>query len=111
MKIQLKTNKFSPNFGSEEFTVIERHGSEVLVRSKITGKQYRRNVTAIKKIPNNLIDDYDDDDVTDAVYNDDDVNLNKNNDDDGNKDNEDELPVDNVAQRPKRKIRKTARYQ
>lgn len=50
LKVQKKLNKLSPNFGPEQFTVIERNGSEVLVSSKSSGKQFRRNTSAVKRI-------------------------------------------------------------
>lgn len=46
----VKRNKLTPAFGSTDFTVVNRHGSDVVVESQ-TGQTYRRNVTHLKKVP------------------------------------------------------------
>lgn len=50
MKEMVKRNKLTPEFGSADFTVVDRNGSDVLVQSQ-AGQTYRRNVTHLKKVP------------------------------------------------------------
>lgn len=45
----VKHNKATPEFGSADFTVVARKGSDVMVESE-TGKTYRRNVTHLKRV-------------------------------------------------------------
>lgn len=45
-----KEHKLSSNFGSELFEVISLSGSEVEIRSKLSGKTYYRNVSHIKPV-------------------------------------------------------------
>lgn len=44
-----RRNKLSTNFGAEEFTVTERKGDAVTLRSE-KGKEYKRNVSHVQKI-------------------------------------------------------------
>lgn len=55
LKEMTKTHKLAPNFGTDEFEITNRKGGEVIVRSEDTGKEYRRNVVHVKKIPENGI--------------------------------------------------------
>lgn len=45
-----KDNKLCSNFGPEPFDIIRRTGTEVEIRSRKTGKTYRRNVSQLKPI-------------------------------------------------------------
>ncbi|XP_055605533.1 uncharacterized protein K02A2.6-like [Uranotaenia lowii] len=47
-----KDNKLSSEYTNEEFIIKRKFGSDVIVESVETGKQYRRNVAHLKKIPN-----------------------------------------------------------
>lgn len=47
-----KNNKLDADFSTEEFEVIRKVGGDTTVRSKISGKEYRRNVAHLKKIEN-----------------------------------------------------------
>lgn len=67
-----KKNKLSPNFGSEEYLVIDKNGSELTVKSKINGHILNRNSSHTKKIQdqnekvidkNVTVDGLDDDNV------------------------------------------------
>lgn len=49
-KNMIKRNKLSPNFDSEKYVVLNKKGPEVLIRSSVTDKEYRRNVAHLKKI-------------------------------------------------------------
>lgn len=55
VKEMTKSHKLAPNFGTKEFEIMNKSGSELLVRSEDTGKEYRRNVVHVKKIPDNII--------------------------------------------------------
>ena len=50
VKELVKGNKTTPNFGATEYEIIQRSGSDLLVRSDDTGKEYRRHITHVKKI-------------------------------------------------------------
>lgn len=50
-KIVRKENKLTPNFGSEEFTVQNKIGGDVIISSNENGSVYRRNVAHLKRIP------------------------------------------------------------
>jgi transposase InsO family protein len=43
-------NKLTPTFDSEEYEVVERENSEVLIKNRF-GKMVRRNISHVKKIP------------------------------------------------------------
>lgn len=51
MKNLLPTNKLSTNFLKEKFTVIDKQGSNVTVRSSDSGKTYDRNISHLKLLP------------------------------------------------------------
>lgn len=51
MKNLLPTNKLSTNFLKEKFTVIDKQGSNVKVRSNESGKTYERNISHLKLLP------------------------------------------------------------
>ncbi|KXJ71271.1 hypothetical protein RP20_CCG020989 [Aedes albopictus] len=46
-----KENKLSTDFSPEEHTVIHRSGADVTVKSLTTGKECRRNIAHLKKLP------------------------------------------------------------
>lgn len=46
-----KDHKLQSNYSPEEFEVVKRTGSDVHIRSKSSGKEYRRNVSQLKKLP------------------------------------------------------------
>ncbi|XP_055622556.1 uncharacterized protein K02A2.6-like [Toxorhynchites rutilus septentrionalis] len=46
-----KDNKLSTEFVNEEFVVLTKTGSDVTIKSTVSGKQYRRNISHLKKIP------------------------------------------------------------
>lgn len=46
-----KQNKLSPNFNSEEFTVVDRKGGEIQVKSNISGKLFKRNTSHAVRVP------------------------------------------------------------
>lgn len=50
IKWQIKENKLQSTFEPTEYTVVKRTGSEVLVKSLETGKEYRRNVAHVHKL-------------------------------------------------------------
>lgn len=45
-----KENKLDSTFAPEEFEVIRKQGSDTIIRSNSTGKQFRRSVTHLKKL-------------------------------------------------------------
>lgn len=45
----IKDNKLSTNYGSELFDILARKGAEAEIRSKESGKIYRRNVGHLKR--------------------------------------------------------------
>lgn len=45
-----KCNKLEANYSPEEFDVVRKQGGDVTVRSKVTGKEFRRNVAHLKKM-------------------------------------------------------------
>lgn len=51
MKELVKTNKLSANFGAAQYEVVKISGGEVIIRADETGKEYRRNTTHVKKVP------------------------------------------------------------
>lgn len=51
MRNLLPTNKLSTNFLKEKFTVIDKQGSNVKVRSNDSGKTYDRNTSHLKLLP------------------------------------------------------------
>lgn len=53
-----KSHKLTPNFGAGEFEIVNRSGGELLVRSGDTGKEYRRNIVHVKKIPDDTINPF-----------------------------------------------------
>ncbi|XP_055525193.1 uncharacterized protein K02A2.6-like [Wyeomyia smithii] len=56
IKRMMKSHKLEANFSSEEFVVMKKTGSDVVVRSQLSGKEFRRNDTHLKKIPSGHID-------------------------------------------------------
>ena len=48
---QLKKDKLTPTFRDEDFTVIEKTGSKVVVQSKVDGTMYERNTQHVKQVP------------------------------------------------------------
>lgn len=56
VKRTVKDNKLSSNFGPEEFVIMNRNGSDVLLKSTESGKTVHRNVSHLKPVvrnPNN----------------------------------------------------------
>ena len=51
-----KTNKLSPNFSPEKHQIVSRQGSEVIVSNENSGRQFRRNLTEVRKLPNPQIE-------------------------------------------------------
>ena len=45
-----KDNKLSSDFGPEEFKVVQKKGTEVVIRSTDSGKEYRRSAAHLKTI-------------------------------------------------------------
>lgn len=48
----VSSSKLALKYKPEEFEVVNRKGSELLVKSSVDGRQYRRNVTHTKVLPN-----------------------------------------------------------
>lgn len=46
-----KNHKLEADFSPEEFVVMKKMGSDVVVRSQLSGKEFRRNVSHLKKVP------------------------------------------------------------
>lgn len=46
-----KDNKLSTEFSNEEFVVLKRTGSDATVKSTVSGKEFRRNTSHLKRIP------------------------------------------------------------
>lgn len=51
VKRMKKNHKLEADYSPEEYEVIRKRGSDVVVRSRLSGKEFRRNVTHLKKIP------------------------------------------------------------
>lgn len=51
IKDMVPSSKLALKYKPEEFEVVDRNGSELLVKSSIDGRQYRRNVTHTKLLP------------------------------------------------------------
>lgn len=66
VKRMKKDHKLQTDFAPEEFQVIHKKGSDTTVRSSLSGKEFRRNVTHLKKVPDSndkTSDDKDDERV------------------------------------------------
>lgn len=50
LKRMKKDNKLSTEYMNEEFVILRKCGSDVIVRSLVTGKEFRRNTAHMKKI-------------------------------------------------------------
>lgn len=50
VKRMKKDNKLDTDFSTEEFEVIRKTGADTIIRSCSTGKEFRRNVTHLKKL-------------------------------------------------------------
>ncbi|XP_055623840.1 uncharacterized protein K02A2.6-like [Toxorhynchites rutilus septentrionalis] len=46
-----KNHKLQSNFSPEEFSVIGKHGTDVTIRSSLTGKEFRRSAAHLKQLP------------------------------------------------------------
>lgn len=46
-----KTNKLTTTFDPTEHRLVKRHGAEATILAEDTGKQYRRNVAHLRKLP------------------------------------------------------------
>lgn len=51
VKRMKKNHKLEADYSPEELVVVKKTGSDVVVRSRVSGKEFRRNVTHLKKIP------------------------------------------------------------
>lgn len=51
VKRMKKNHKLEADYSPEEYQVVKKSGSDVIVRSRVSGKEFRRNVTHLKKIP------------------------------------------------------------
>lgn len=51
-----KDNKLSSEFAPEEFRVMQKKGTEVVIRSSESGKEYRRSAAHLKVIPTMIND-------------------------------------------------------
>lgn len=51
LKRMKKSHKLEADFSPEEFLVMKKSGSDVIVRSQLSGKEFRLNVTHLKKVP------------------------------------------------------------
>lgn len=51
LKRLIPANKLAPNFEPVDHKVISRSGSELVVENILTGTQYRRNITHVKRAP------------------------------------------------------------
>lgn len=49
-KRMVRDNKLSSNFNPEELQVVGRNGSDVTLKSSVSGKVFHRNVTHVKKV-------------------------------------------------------------
>lgn len=52
-KRSIRENKLASNFGPEEFVIVDRKGSEAMLRSTESGKTMNRNVSHLKPILRN----------------------------------------------------------
>lgn len=50
VKKVVRNSKLSPTFGPEVFTVTKRTGAELVVKCNESGKEYRRNVSHVKRV-------------------------------------------------------------
>lgn len=50
VKRMKKDNKLEATFSPEEFEVIRKNGADTVIRSCVSGKEYRRNVTHLKRV-------------------------------------------------------------
>lgn len=57
MRNLLPTNKLSTNFLKEKFTVVDKQGSNVTVRSNESGKTYDRNISHLKLLPSTFTEE------------------------------------------------------
>lgn len=96
-------SKLALKFKPESFSVTERNGSEVLVKSDTDGRCYRRNVSHVKLLPTETADDQ-------LVVSADVSATNKSNDPLPDVNNEEQPSVDKAI-RPKRNVSKPTRYQ
>lgn len=67
VKRMRKNNKLDTNFSNEEFVVQNRAGADTIIRSTISGKEYRRNSAHLKKVSNRDHDNQDDHALVDAA--------------------------------------------
>ncbi|XP_062559608.1 uncharacterized protein K02A2.6-like [Armigeres subalbatus] len=51
VKRMKKNNKLEAEFAPEEYEVVKKYGADVIVRSRLTGKEFRRNTVHLKKVP------------------------------------------------------------
>lgn len=51
VKRMKKNHKLEADYSAEEYDVVNKKGSDVIVRSRVSGKEFRRNVTHLKKVP------------------------------------------------------------
>lgn len=54
IKKMTKTNKLAPNFEPKIFKVLKRKGGDVIVSSEESGVKYRRHVSHLQRIPNDV---------------------------------------------------------
>lgn len=55
IKNQVKKDKLTATFRDEDFTVVEKSGPKVLVRSTLDSSTYERNVRDVKKVPEPIL--------------------------------------------------------
>lgn len=92
IKDMTPSHKLALKYKPEQFNVVSRNGSELVVQSEVDGRQYRRNVTHTKLLPTT-------DQVEEANVDDEAVAAG---------------PTDtdpSRVERPKRNVGKPARYQ
>ena len=59
IKRQIKSNKLETNYEPRVYKVVQRKGSELVVKNMDAKTQYKRNVAHIKLVHNEQADDYD----------------------------------------------------
>ncbi|XP_055609554.1 uncharacterized protein K02A2.6-like [Uranotaenia lowii] len=67
MKRFKKDNKLSTPFSNEEYVVLTKTGSDTTVKSTVSGKEYRRNTSHLKKIPKRMDKEAHDDGTTERT--------------------------------------------
>lgn len=103
IKKMTKTNKLTPNFDPKVFKVLKRKGGDVIVHSEESGVKYRRHVSHLQRIPNDVNADL----TSDTNERKDSSTPDKSNDSASNEDHSEDL-IKTQPSGTKRVIRKPA---